>query len=244
MIFEDIKSIYAQVSRWAFPLLGVLVLACFLTCNRERDERIGLEDRLNASERRTIQIENDRGQLVAQNEQIVTIMGGHIKAVSDSVFALRRDRERLIAAVTNYTRITQAATFRDKTGTYIDTFYKDTGRTVFIEQPQDTNLMRVPRPFTFSDSTIAFGGVVTRKGVRVDSLNVPNTLHIRMATEKTGFLKLGRKNIVQAVNSNPAIQNTGIASIAVKPKAGWWNKWGKPVLVAGASVFIYSKTKK
>jgi hypothetical protein len=241
-MFDDIKIFYAQASRWAFPLLIVLLLVSVLTCSHEKDERTGLAERLNDIEKKTVQLENKNGQMVAQNVQLLTRNEDELKALTDSVFNLKDREARLVAKVTSYTKIIQDARFKDKIAVFHDTIRdpNDTGRIVIIQQPADTNLIAVPRPFAYSDSTINFAGVVTRRGVKIDSLEVPNNLFFRTLEQKTGFLKLGRTTVVQALNSNPAIQNTGIASVSLKQRPNWWLRWGKPLVAAlAAGVVVY-----
>lgn len=244
---EKINLYYAQVTRWAFPVLIVILLVSLFTCNKRTAQNDGLEKLLNDSEKRTIQLENDRGQLVAQNEQILTMNKKSIEDLTDSIFNLNRKQEKLIADVLNYYRITQNANFRDKFAGFIKVPVKDPNdstKIVYIEQPQDTNLIRVPQPFAYSDSTIRFAGEVRRTGVLIDSVHVPNTLHLRTLTQKTGFLNLGRKTVVQALNSNSAIVNSGIASVAVKNQPSAWNRWIKPILFGAAGSFITYKIVK
>lgn len=248
-MYETIKSYYAQASRWAFPVLIVLLLVSLFTCNRERSERTTLEQRLDASEAHTVQLENENGQMVAENKTILTDNARELKDLTDSVFNLKKREAKLIGSVSTYARIVQNAKFSGKTAPFIDkprTDPNDTTKTVYLPQPADTNLMRVPRSFVYpgndqQDTTIKFSGTVTRRGVTVDSLEIPNTLHFRIAQQKTGFLKLGRTSVVQAVNSNPAIQNTGIASIIVKQKASFWIRVVRPVLAAAVTGFVVYK---
>lgn len=242
MTLQEINSFYAHASRWAFPLLIILLLTSLFTCTHERGQRTDLAKRLNDMEARTQQVENERGQLVAQSDKILNVTGEEIDNLTDTIFNLKQSQERLISQVLNYSRITQETRIKGKTAPFIDRPAQP--GTVVIPQPQDTNLIRVPRAFSYTDSTITFDGMVTRLGVTLDSLTIPNILHLRTVEQRTGFLNLGRVTTVQAINSNPAIKNKGIASMTIKARPNWWNSWGKPLAAAGAGIFIYSKIKK
>lgn len=242
MTINDFKIIYAQISRWALPFLLLLLLFLVFTCGHQNNENADLQTRLNASLDRTKQLENQKGQLVAQNSVIFTSDQKQLKALTDSVFSLKDREGRLIKAVESYTQIIQSVNFKGKSAAFDDRPHvNEKGDTVFLEQPADPNLVRVPRPFSYSDSSISFAGKVRKTDVLIDSLKIPNVLSLRTVETKTGLFK--RTTQVQAVNSNPAFVNSKIATIQVKHKPTAWNRWIKPALFAGAGVFIGKQLK-
>jgi cell division protein FtsB len=242
MNYENLKLFYAQASRWAFPLMVVIFLVSLLTCNRQPAENSDLSDRLAALEAKTVQLENKNGQLVAENKQL-TASKAELKGYTDTIFNLKRSQEKLIKEVTTFAKIVQAASFHGKTATFNDSQPNpskdgDTAKIVYIEQPRDPDLIRVPRSFSFADSTIQYAGTVLKDSVRMDSIKITNALYFRAAVQKTGFLRLGRTNIVQAFNTNPAIVNTGLTSAQVKIRPNFWNRVLKPVLFAVGAGYV------
>lgn len=243
MNLEDCKTIYAQIARWALPFLLLLLLFLAFRCNRQEAEGADLRGQLQASLERTRQVENKNGQLVSQNSIVFTRNERDLKALSDSVFNLKDREGKLIAAVSAYTRIIQAANFGHKSAQFDNRPVIVKGDTVKIEQPADPDLVRVPRSFSYADSSLSFEGTVYKNSVDVDSLKIPNTLSLRTVEVKSGFLNLGKTTQVQAINSNPAFRNEKIAQIQIKKRATAWNRWIKPALFAGAGIYIGSQLK-
>jgi hypothetical protein len=244
MTLNEYKVIYAQVSRWALPFLLLLLVFLAFRCNRQGKDNGDINGQLRASLQRTEQLENRNGDLVAQNTVLFTRSQNDFKALTDTVFNLKDKAAKLTKAVLSYSQIVQEANFKGKTATFDDKpTVNEKGDTVYITQPADPDLVRVPRPFSYSDSTIAFAGKVRKSDVLIDSVKIPNVLSLRVITQKTGFLNMGRRTVVQAINSNPAFKNTGIVTMEVKPKASAWSRWIKPALFAGAGIYVGTKLK-
>jgi hypothetical protein len=232
----NFKTLYAQVSRWAFPLLVILFLLSLVKCN-ENAQRVGdLELNLDSMARLASHFENERGQVVSENKQIKAASSAQIRQLTDSIFSLKKENERRIKQVTQYARIIQRLELRDRFAPFIPEPADTTGRPVALApaQTRDTSHIPVPQRFAYNDTTTRtyFGGRVTFRGVFMDSITVENTLHYRTVTNKTGFLGLGRSTTVQVLNSNPDVKTVGVTSVAVPHKVGWWHKWGKPALFA------------
>lgn len=241
---DELKNIYAQVARWALPFAAIILIISVYTCNETQGHNADMAKELNDAKSRTIQIENEKGKLISQNETLLHFTNKELQTYTDTIFNLRSREARLIKSVTSYAEIVQQAKFKGKTAKYKDPGTDQEGGAVVIDQPVDTNFIKVPRSFNYSDSTLAFDGVVRREGVTIDSLTIPNTLHIRTAIQKSGFLKLGSKTVVQAFNTNPAFKNTGIVSAEVKNRGTWWQRWGKPAAAIIGTVIIYRQIKK
>lgn len=243
---QELKTIYAQAARWALPFLALILIISVYTCNESRGHNADMAKEIEDARARTVQIENEKGKLISQNETLLHFTNKELQTYTDTIFNLRAREARLIKSVTSYAQIVQEAKFKGKTAKYKDPAPRtdqDPGAVV-TSQPADTNFIRVPRGFIYSDSTLSFDGVVRRDGVTIDSLTIPNTLHIRTAIQKSGFLKLGSKTVVQAFNTNPAFKNTGIVSAEVKNRGTWWQRWGKPAVAIIGTVIIYRQIKK
>lgn len=242
MELNEFKIIYAQVARWALPFLLLLLLFLAFNCTRQNTENKQLSQSLQTNLERTKQLENQKGEMVAQNNVLFTGNQRDLRALTDTIFNLKDREERLIRSVLSYSKIVQEASFKNKAATFDDRpTVNEKGDTVFMPQPTDPDLIRVPRSFGYSDSTIFLSGKVRKADVLIDSVKIPNVLSIRTAEVKSGIFK--RSTVVQAINSNPAFKNTGIATVEVKHKPTAWNRWVKPVLFAAAGVFIGSQIK-
>lgn len=227
---KKITTIYARVSAWALPILALLLLFSFRECNTRGLQVSTLSLDLDSVARRAVHFENERGQLVAENLQLTAKSESDLKGLTAQIFALKKSDANHVRKVQEYARIIQRGEFKDKLAGWVDTLRVNDTSYVSIQQPGDTGLVRVPRSFIYMDSTIYFKGRVTKVGVWLDSIGIENTVHYRTIIKSTGFLRLGRTAVVQAVSSNPAIKIEGITSI--KTPLSWWQRWGK--LAAGA----------
>lgn len=245
MISQKLKAIYAQASRWAFPFL-LIVLICFTwnTC-RKRVELNNLQADFDARGAQMVEIINEKNQVIAESEQLEAKSSDDVKALTDSIFALKKREARKVKEVDNYARIVQeyrrgsVVAGWTNTGHVPDTNVGDIdiprkrdmpifGTSITAAgSPGDTGFIRVPKPFAFQDSALSLFGYVTRAGVEVDTVVMRNTLHLVTAQVKSGLF--GRKvTTVMALNTNPYVKTTGLASVQVKHEANWWQRWGKP----------------
>lgn len=239
--FTQVKSIYARLSRWALPLLAVILILSLRECRNNRQAVADLTLDMDSVARQAVQIENARGQLVAENKQLQATNADQVKELTDSIFALKKQDAKRVKTVQEYARVIQKFETGGKMAPFLpvpeDTATRTAGQ---VPAPcQDSNFVRVPRPFMYLDSTITFRGRVTRVGVWLDSIRIENTLHYRTLVNKTGFLNLGRSTTVQVLNTNPAITTLGVTSIVVPHRTNWWNRWGKPLaaaILAGVAV--------
>ncbi len=228
------KQLYARVSAWALPFLVILFLLSLFTCNRHRGAVADLRLDLDSVARLAKHFENEKGQVITQNEVLKAESESQLKDLTDSIFKLKKQDEKRVKTINSYARIIQEYNSDPKFAPFIEDmgdFTKlapDTPATVKL----DSNYIRVPRPFLYLDSLTRIYGRVTRLGVWLDSMRIENTVHFRTVTEKVGFLNLGRKSVVQVLNSNPEVKTTGVTQIQVPNRPNWWNKWAKAVAFA------------
>jgi hypothetical protein len=233
----DLKKVYAQVSRWALPFLVVAFLISLVKCEGRGRQIIDLSRNLDSVAMQVKYVENEKGQVVAQNKQLEAASAEHLKQLTDSIFALKKKDAKNIKTVQEYARIIQKY---EKKEIFIPFDPVDTpAAVVAADQPlpeiaQDTNFLRVPKKFGYTDTSgqLAFKGVILRTGLRVDSIGIINTIHYRTLINKTGFLNLGRSSTVEVLNSNPHMATQGVISIAIPHRVGWWHRWGKPLAAA------------
>lgn len=249
---QKLKDFYAQASRWAFPLLAVLLFFSLKTCNERGEKLVDVSRSLDSLEKKTVVLTNTRGQQVSQNDQMAIDGQRELKRYTDSLFALARADNKKTAKVDQYTRVKQEIEVKDKFARFTDKtspsndYTTGPGENAATEPgaAQDSNFIKVPQAFQYMDSSVMFAGKVTREGVNLDSLRVVNTIHFRTVTQKTGFLGLGRKTVVQVLNSNAQVKTTGVASMAVKHNPSWWHRWGKPIVAAGLTAVAMDRLRK
>lgn len=232
----NFKSVYAQAAPWALPFLVVLFLLSLFTCNRQRGAVADLRLDLDSVARQARHFENERGQVISENQVLKAESSRQLKELTDTIFNLKKQDQKRIKTINSYARIIQEYNSGPKFAPFIedaDDFTALAGKdSTPTAGPRDSNYIRVPKPFMYWDSLTSIRGRVTRVGVWLDSIKIQNTVHFRTLTEKAGFLNMGRKSTIQVLNSNPAIATVGVTTIQVPSRPNWWQKWGK--LAAGA----------
>lgn len=185
---------------------------------------------LDSIAKKSVTFDNSQGKQVVQNDN-VEVSNDQLKALSDSLFALKHQNAKLVKQVEYLTQVNQHLEIRN------DTIPYDTLRYAGVHHDS----LAVPVAFTQQDSVKTISGVVTKDGI--DSLNiyVPNTLTIRGAEVKYGFLNLQRKTVTQAFNTSPLLINSGIATYEKKDRPNAWNRWIKPTLTAAAAAYATSR---
>lgn len=239
----NFKNIYAHVSKWAFPLLIVLFILSWRECRHRGESLADLSISLDSAARQAKHYENEKGQLIAENRQLEAQGSAQLQRLTDTIFNLKKENSKQVKTVQQYAQIIQKFQVKDKFVPF-DPVPVDSPVVVAPQPgPVDTNKIRVPRTFNYSDSGTTVAGTVTYRGVTLDSIGVENTVHFRTVTNKVGFLKLGRETTVQVLNSNKDVQTVGVISIAVPHKVGWWHRWGKPVLFAALAGVAVNQIK-
>jgi hypothetical protein len=222
------------------PFLAVLFLLSLFTCNRKAGALADLRLDLDSVARQARQFENEKGQVITENQVLKAESSRQLKELTDTIFNLKKLDEKRVKTINSYARIIQEyssgpkfAPFIEDAGDFTTLAGKDSTPTAGPDpRARDSNYVRVPKPFLYWDSTTQFSGRITRAGVWLDSIRVQNTVHFREVTEKTGFLNMGRKSTIQVLNSNPDIKTLGVTAVRIPNRPNWWQKWGK--LAAGA----------
>lgn len=225
-----------------FIIVDILLVALLLslhTCNQKEKEAENWKAKSVYQAAQIDSFKNSKGIQVVEQKVAETNDAKEIKKISADIFDLKKSLERQIKLVTALVRVTQEAKIADS----------------FIEfepappHPKDSALINPdsviipPMKFSHFTDNYSIDGVVELKGVRINSLIIPNTISFRIAEKKEGFFK-PRQTVVQAINSNPLYVNKGAQSIVLKQKTSAWNKVIKPALFFAAGSFITSKLKR
>lgn len=199
---------------------------------------------LNLLEKQTL-----TDSLVNKNKQIVKLQDAVVfegekgkkalREYSDSVFNLRKKDERKYKETVAYYQ------------NYISTHLSDTVRIPFEPSGSDSiqkpsvndervkeyidNSIRVPKAFTKADPYFYINGTVSKDGVSINSMILPDTITGRFVERKNGFLKA--KTIeYQVFNTNPYIKIDNSKSAIYKPEKK--NTFLKIVGIAVLSFFV------
>jgi hypothetical protein len=90
---------------------------------------------------------------------------------------------------------------------------------------KDSNLfVKVPLPFTKTDSFYTIKGKVEQDGVAFDKISIPNALTITTGQVDGGFFKKD-KYIVEVKSDNPHTDITKLKNTEFKPKTKFYKKW-------------------
>lgn len=201
-----------KISHIAIAALTLALLISIVTCRshvaKERHTQAVLDTILAAFK----VVKNKAGQQVVEQQPAHFATDQPLKQASAAAFNLPKGEEKKVKKVDH-----------------------------FVQVEQQLNIENDSTPVEISDSVFAFRfdrphykvtGRVHRTMSYLDSLAVYNTISLRIADKKTGLFK--RDLVVQAVNSNPYIVNTGIKSMTVEQKPTVWNQYIKPALFAAA----------
>jgi len=86
-----------------------------------------------------------------------------------------------------------------------------------------TDSISVPQRFALKEKWFNVGGIVKRNGLTIDSLNLPSKFTVTYGKEKTGFLNLGRNQVVQIKTDNPYLDVTSLNNIVIKKPKKFYN---------------------
>lgn len=85
------------------------------------------------------------------------------------------------------------------------------------------NSIIVPATWDKSDRWVSVSGKVEKSGVLIDTIIIPNETSVTIGYKKTGFLKLGRKQVVDIQNTNPYLSTDAMKNVVIKPNKSLLN---------------------
>lgn len=180
--------------------------------------------------------------------QIVTLSENQksIRKLTDSIFNLKKRDERIIRRIVAY--------YTERTNVHIDSVSVPYTDSIAIKQFRDSaefykyaldSMIVVPKKAALSTTYFSIDETVTKNGLVINSLNIPDSQYIRIVENRGGFLRKVNGKLkfhvkpqiqIQTLHTNPYIQITGENSILYTPRA-------KPrilekVLLLGIGVFV------
>jgi hypothetical protein len=229
--FKNINPNY-----YPYAAIVLLLIVCCLSisqCNQNARDATSNKGLYDFEHSRVDSFINKKGLQVADTKVAETYRPEDIKKLSAEVFDLKNSLERKIKQVDLLVRANQKVSV------------KDTSVITYVPQernPIDTMVsinkcVLPPRKFTTENKNYSIAGTVLLQGVKIDSIELYNTVSFRVAEKKEGLFS-SKKTVVQVVNSNPYFNTESMQSLVLKPKPNNWNKWIKPVAAAALSLII------
>lgn len=85
------------------------------------------------------------------------------------------------------------------------------------------NSIIVPQSVEKSDNWFSMRATIVKDGLLVDSIRISNQSSVTIGYQKTGFLNLGRKQVVDITNSNPYLSTESMRNVVIKPNKSLLN---------------------
>jgi hypothetical protein len=219
-----------------YMLIVILLAYCVIgtmKCNENSRLAVSNKGLYDYEHSRLDTLLNKQGLKVTETKPAETYSADDIKKLSAEVFDLKKSNERQIKEVAALVRVNQGVKIKgDSVIKYYPVVMDDVDSMVSIHE-----CVLPPRKFSNENKNYSIAGTVLLDGVKIDSIELNNTVSFRIAEKKNGLFS-PRETVVQAINSNPYFTNTGMQSIVLKPKPSAWNKWIKPIVIGAASLII------
>lgn len=221
-----------KVKNWIIAVLSIILIAgLFETCHLQRVKNAQITQ-LQIDKQRTDSVVNARGQVIQQQDVIITNNTQAIKDLSDSNFALKKRDQRQIKNVIAYYKGITTTKLDSVRLPYVDTVATHKFQDSVERQCADVikyyndNFISVPR--TAGDTTEFYKAKVTITKANTSlTLSIPDSQYIRFVTLKGGLLKkdiygkrhfiLKKHIVVQVLHTNKLIDVTGQTSAIYQP---------------------------
>lgn len=198
-------------------------------------------------------IKNELEQTVTTQEVIQTTNQEEIQRLTQEKFNLKKQNERQVREVIAYYKGIISTTLKDIDVPFIDT----TNSAPELENAEcevaleyyKSHAILVPKFVSDSNKNYQVDMTVTKQGVTINQLVVPDSQYVRFVELKGGFLKkdqqgkrrvfLKRSVQVQVLHTSPFVQVTGGNSIIyTPPKKG---RWLEKAILIGGGIYLGSK---
>lgn len=193
------------------------------------------------------------GQVITVQETIVTNNKEEIGRLTDDIFNLKKKNEKQIKDIVAYYKGIINTALKNIDVPYIDTNntfpeLKDSACTIVLEYYK-ANTVSVPRSVRDSTKDYKAYMTVTKNGVTINDLEIPDSQYVRFVNLKGGLLKKdqqGKRHLftkqsvqVQVLHTSPFIKVTGGNSVIYQAKKK--GRWLEKGLLIGLGVFLGSK---
>lgn len=189
--------------------LFILLLTLMLGWRNIKKENQHLLSQVELKEQVFEKYKNEKGQTIATQEQRILEMTKENMALIETVNKFKKIKGQVqVETVTEIKEV--KVPYEVRVETFLD---------------KDSNLfVKVPLPFTKTDSFYTIKGKVEHDGVAFDKISIPNTLTITTGQVNGGFFKKD-KYIVEVKSDNPHTDITKLKNTEFKPKTKFFKKW-------------------
>lgn len=203
--------------------LIIMLLTLLFGWHKIKQENEYLLSQVELKEQVFTKYRNEKGETIATQEQ--------------RILEMTKENMKLIQTVNDFKKIKGQVQIETVTEIKEVKVPYEVRVETFLDK--DSNLfVKVPLPFTKTDSFYTIKGKVEHDGVAFDKVSIPNTLTITTGQVDGGFFKKD-KYIVEVKSDNPYTDITKLKNTEFKPKTKFYKKWWFGFsLGAVASIFL------
>lgn len=210
----------------------------------------GIIDSLTLANQTSVSFINKQNEVITQQKVLITESQSSIKKYTDSIFNLKKSEQRKVKEVIAFYSEKLKAALADTVYIpfAIDPEAEDSSAEEYTFEESDceefiknalVGKIDVPKTVALDSSGVfKIDVTILEKGLRINKLEVPDTLSLRVIENKTGLFK-PRTLDVQAKHSNPMFTNIDQTSILYKPKPK--GKWLVRALILGLGIYLGTK---
>lgn len=194
-------------------LLVFLVLLVKLNCSNLKYREMSISEKINL-QKVSDSLKNKLNHVIKTQEAVILNNEKEISKYADSIFALKNKDKKNYKSTISYNRTYINTNIKD---TLYIPFINDTTNVILTSLEKDiteeymSNSIRVPKTFELDSNYFKIKGNVSKEGINIISLSIPDTISGRFIEKKNGFLK--SKSIeYQVFNTNPYISINNINS--------------------------------
>ena len=251
---------YERILTYAIFTIIALWFLSLSTCNKNTSykNQQSTIDSFSLVSQKYDSVINNKNQTILIQTSIVTDDQNTIKKLTDSIFNLKKKStkksDKVIAYVSTYTDteleeyllgFKDTSEFRE----FSDSVSKQCEEV--LSYMKDSTI-KIPKQLEDSTKDFKFNGVVTKEGLKINTLSFPDSTYLRFVEHNGGLLKkdtkgkrhfLLKKSVeIQILHTNPHVKTKGINSIIYIPKAK--QRWlERAIIIAGASFLTYKIIK-
>jgi|694.fasta_scaffold00342_60 hypothetical protein len=193
-------------------LIGLFLITLFFLNKCSQSKYTELEDKykLTQVENQTFEsLVNKKNDTIKTQNVIILKTEKSLKNYTDTIFNLKKKQERKIKEVIAY--------YNNKTDTRVDSFFvfevdSIPYPVVITDDYVRDSMITVPRTYKVDSTYFKFDATVTKKGMLINSLSLPDTTYGRFVELKNGKIQY------QVFNKNPYISIENSNSIIYQPK--------------------------
>lgn len=226
--FKDVKTIL-------IILLCIVILVLRIkTCSTETQHEKMISELKNKNDYFSEVNKNYRERIQKDSSTIITqqqVIVSKMDAVNSGMLELFDKMDDVKSQIKQNTIVKIV----DKPIPFIPTNFADTSGWVRNSKGEivKQDSISVPQAFKLEEKWFSIEGEVTKKGLNISELSLPNKQTLTIGERKKGFLNLGREKVVQIKNDNPYIKVDNLENIVIKDKKPFFKN---PIFILGVGL--------